>query len=90
MKNNIILIMIIGLFSNLCYAMQQQNLFPNLSQPRTQFQQDPMQRTNVTLANIDQMHGKPVSQDVLNKLKGVDAIIASRHNANLAQQRQLK
>lgn len=92
MNKNTMLIIIIGSFSSLCYTMQQQNngLFPNLSQPRTQFQQNPMQQTNVTIARNNQMHGNAVPQNVLNNLNGVDYIIASRHNANLAQQQQRK
>jgi hypothetical protein len=69
--------------------MQQQGgLFPNLSQPRTSFQQNPMQQTNVTIANSHQMHGAAVPQNVLNNLSGVDAIIAQRHNDRLASQKK--
>lgn len=88
MKNNIMLVMIIGLFSNLCYTMQQNGLCPNLSQPRTQFQQDPMKQTDVNIARLHQMHGTSVPQNVLNNLSGVDAIIANRYNADLAKKQR--
>jgi hypothetical protein len=90
MNKNTMLLIVIGSFSSLCCAMQQQQnrLFPNLSQPQTPFQQNPMQKTNVNIANLHQMHGTPVPQNVLNGLSGVDAIIANRYNADLASKQK--